>query len=220
MGKREKRKRRQKRENRYETRWDAWAEKTDARLFTPEDFLAYKEEQGLFVLGVMGYAGSWRHAGYKGEALKEWIGCMRRLLAEEILSYSEERGEALVVASGATSLGVLQVTYALCAQEGVRAMGITSDGALRYKLGEQEYVVPVGRSFGDESEAFVRLCDAFLLLGGGEQSKAETLAAHEEGKPVTVIQGFGGAADGFCETSLPRASFVQAGALPAKNAQA
>ena len=34
-----------------------------------------------------------------------------------------------------------------------------------------------------------------MLLGGGEQSRRETLRALSMGKPVTVIRGFGGAAD-------------------------
>ena len=74
-------------------------------------------------------------------------------------------------------------------------MGITSNRALAYDVGAMNFVVPVGARFGDESEAFVGLCDEFLVLGGGDQSLREAEAALEQGKPVCVVGGFGGAAD-------------------------
>ena len=57
------------------------------------------------------------------------------------------------------------------------------------------YLVPVRREFGDESEVFVSMCDAFTVLGGGEQSRREAELGLAQGKVVTLITGFGGAAD-------------------------
>ena len=56
---------------------------------------------------------------------------------------------------------------------------------------------------------FVSMCDAFLLLGGGAQSQRESIAAHEQRKPVTVIQGFGGVADELGPEDLSRARFLK-----------
>ena len=65
-----------------------------------------------------------------------------------------------------------------------------------------DVLVPIGKRFGDESAGFVALCDAFIVLGGGAQSEAECRRASEVGKPITVIQGFGGVADGLVVVNL------------------
>jgi hypothetical protein len=201
--------RKRKKKKAHEPAWERWREATNARLCTEDDVHRLKQEQGLFLLGVMGFAGSWRHAPHKGDALVHWIDSMRQALACELLAYRDVYGDALVVVSGATSMGVLELTYDLCEQHEITAMGITSDRALQYELGQMDYVLPFGRSFGDESDIFVRACDAFVLLGGGQQSARETRSANRQGKVVTVLQGFGGVADEFDSTQLLLARFVK-----------
>lgn len=174
---------------------EAWRAKTAAALHSPASFAAYKQAQGFALLGVMGYAGSWRRTGKTGEALAAHVGAARAALKSELLAARERHGLELVMASGATNNGVLAQAYDLCAELGILAMGITSNRALAYEVGAMNFVVPVGSRFGDESEAFVELCDEFLVLGGGDQSRREAEAALERGKPVRVIVGFGGAAD-------------------------
>src|SRR5690606_23035003 len=100
------------------------------------------------------------------------------------------------------NIGVLELAYDLCTQLGILAMGITSARALAYSLGEMHYVVCVGSKFGDESEDFVALCDAFVVLGGGPQSLHEAELALARGEPVEAITGFGGAADSLAEREI------------------
>ena len=173
----------------------AWRAKTDAVLHTPASFAAYKQDQGFALLGVIGYAGSWRRTGKTGDALKAHVAAAQAALKAELLAARERHGAKLVMASGATNNGVLAQAYSLCAELGILAMGITSGRALAYSVGAMNFVVPVGSRFGDESEDFVELCDEFLVLGGGDQSLREAEAALRRGKPVRVIVGFGGAAD-------------------------
>ena len=65
-----------------------------------------------------------------------------------------------------------------------------------------------GRRFGDESEAFVAVCDALWVLGGGPQSEAEARLAGRAGLPVTLVRGLGGAAERLTEGDVPSARVV------------
>mgnify|MGYP000265038086 CR=1 FL=1 len=209
MAKRALRKKQQKRAAKYEQKLEQWREKTDARIFDEQTFLEHAQEQDCFVLGVLGYAGSWARSGYKGEALKRWVQKMTDALEESLVQEKAVHQEKLVVSSGATNLGVLQIAYALCEKHAILSLGVTPDRTLRYRIGKLDYLLPFGRSYGDESEVFLRTSDAFLLLGGGAQSKKEIIIAHQMKKPITIIQGFGGAADDFSEAELPDARFIQ-----------
>jgi len=208
MARRDTRRRRQKKQRKAQD-LTAWAQKTRAELFSPEGFAERKAEQGFHLLGVMGFAGSWRRSGRKGAALEDYKDAMREALRMHFVAERERHGDKLVMVSGATNLGVLELAYALCADLTIWAAGVTPDRTLLYEVGEMDFLVPWGQRFGDESDVFVELCDSFLLLGGGPQSERETLAAHARGRPVTIIQGFGGAADGLSAELLPNARFVQ-----------
>ena len=66
----------------YTPRYDAWREKVpNAEIMTPEAFRERKEAQRFFVLGVMGYAGSWRRSGKRGQALEDY----RALLEQDLV---------------------------------------------------------------------------------------------------------------------------------------
>lgn len=194
----------------YKQQLSRWSEKTTARLFTPDAFASYKTTQRFFLLGVMGFAGPWRRSGLEGEQLTSMISGVRQALRRELEDAQLTHKDRLVVVSGATRAGVLEQTYELCHDLGIFAMGVTPDRALAYPLGAMDFVVPFGRRFGDESGVFLDLCDAFLLLGGGPQSKRETLEAARRQKPTTVVRGFGGVADAFDEQNLPSARFIDA----------
>ncbi len=88
-------------------------------------------------------------------------------------------------------------------------MGITAGQALAYSLAPMQFVVPVGQRFGDESRVFVESIDALVMLGGGAQSRREALAASGRGIPITVIQGFGGAADELTVDEMPEARWLR-----------
>lgn len=184
-----------------ETERAKWAAKTDATLYTPGDFARHKAVEGLFLLGVMGYAGSWKRSGLSGSTLAAFIDDARRALRRQLEAAKREQGEALVMVSGASNIGVLELAYSLAAELGITAMGVTSSRSLRYRLGAMAYLVSVGSRFGDESRDFVTLCDRFVVLGGGDQSQHEAELGLAEAKPVTVVTGFGGAADALAKTA-------------------
>lgn len=179
-----------------------WRRATAAIACRPADFRRRKRAEGLFVAGVVGYSGSFRQ-NPAPNAEQRAVTCLAA-----IISGLRDQHPALIMASGATDLGVPGLAYAECARQGVEAIGITAAAALNHPLAAMSTVIPVGRRFGDESQVFIELCDAFWILGGGAQSAAEMRQAHAVGKPITVLQGLGGAADAFSLAELPEATFV------------
>ncbi|MEO1269438.1 MAG: hypothetical protein AAFX99_15220 [Myxococcota bacterium] len=214
MGSGRDKRRKAKRSQRHHTpNWEAWSEKTDAQLLTEKAFIARKHHEGWHVLGVMGFAGSWKRSGLAGEQLTAYVEGMASALRTYLTLQQERWGASLVVSSGATYAGTLQLTYDICTEQGIRAMGVTPDRTLRYPIGRLDLLLPVGRRYGDESEVFLNTADAFVLVGGGDQSRRETEEAHRRGKPVSIIQGFGGVADIFSAKQLPQAIFFNPNTL-------
>jgi len=178
-----------------------WRSKTRAQVLDGATFRQLRRERGWFVLGVMGYAEPFRDAGAAADA--------ERALALRLDAGLADHGARLAVASGATDDGVLAITYRLCAARKITAIGITCDAGHRLPVARVDWLVPVGHRFGDESALFVDVCDAFVVLGGGEQARREAIGGRAQDKPVTLIQGFGGAADALAESGLPGATVVQ-----------
>lgn len=193
------------------THFDRWSQKTSARLFDEDSFIALKNSNDFFLVGVMGFSGSWETAPYQGDQLRNWLSKMKAALQQQLLHLQELHGEKLVMVGGATDLGTLQLSYQVSAELKIQCMAVAPDRALDFPFANFVYAVPVGKEFGDESETFVRLCDQFLLLGGGPQSRRETIAADRLKKCVMVIQGFGGVADQLDSERLPNATFIDAG---------
>jgi hypothetical protein len=185
-----------------------WRKRTNAEIVNERDFARLKANLGLYVTGVLGFAGPWERSGLDDEELAAFVAEARDALTIELRRVQETYGERLVVATGATNTGVLELTYAICQEKHIATFSVAPDCALNYEIGTLQYVLPHGREFGDESALFVSLCDEFILLGGGKQSYREILAAQEAAKPITVIQGFGGVADEFDTSQLPHARFV------------
>jgi len=188
----------------YQQNISAWRKKTGAKILTETEFMQVKAAQNFHVTGVIGFAGAWDRTPANAPLLID----ARRTLRAMLLAGQQQYGSQLIMCSGATDSGVLHLAYELCEQLGITAMGVTPDIALDFDVAKMEYLVPVGHNFGDESETFLRICDEFMLLGGGNQSRREIITAANMGKPITVIQGFGGAADDFSPERLPRARFV------------
>jgi hypothetical protein len=179
-----------------------------AEICSAKAFAAQKADRGWHMLGVLGFAGRWERSGLTGEALAGYVTEARQALQGELVRCQEAHGGRLLVCTGATNTGVLQLAYELCAALGLETVSVAPDRALNYELGSLNYVIPMGESFGEESEWFVHLCDEFLLLGGGKQSQRELLMAGALGKPITIIQGFGGCADELTAVELPAARFI------------
>jgi hypothetical protein len=189
-------------------RRDEWSDRTSAEVLSEPRFRARKQEAGWHILGVMGYAGRWEKSGLHGDELAAFVSLAREALRAEIVRCRDAHPGRLLVCTGATNTGVLQLTYEVCVFLDIPTMSVAPDRALNYELGPLAYVIPHGQAFGDESDLFVGLSDELLLLGGGKQSHREVLAGHALHKPVTVIQGFGGTADALSAVELPGARFV------------
>lgn len=179
-----------------------WRHHTTARLLKPKDVRRRVRDEGLFIAGIVGYSGSFDH-NPAPRAHARAVAALR-----SVLTALKDQHPALVMASGATDLGVPGLAYAECERLGIEAMGITAATAMHHPLATMHSLVPIGRKFGDESAVFVDLCHAFWILGGGLQSADEIQRAHGLGKPIHVLQGLGGAADAFDAQSLPGAHFI------------
>lgn len=169
----------------------------------PESLSALKEkvrEAEAFLVGIVGFSGSWSQ-NRRPDAERTTHRVIRHLFGRL------EHARAWCV-SGATNFGVPAVAYQVAEELDLRKVGLTARQALRYPLAELDHLVLVGERFGDESDAFVELCDVFWIIGGGAQSEQEMRLASEREKPILVVQGLGGAADRLTPVDLPNARFV------------
>ncbi|MEZ4471670.1 MAG: hypothetical protein R3F60_12880 [bacterium] len=146
--------------------------------------------EGATLVGVVGYSRPLDPAS---------IPAVDAALQAALEACAAAAGGPIYVVSGATDAGVPGRAHALARRLGLVSVGFTARAALAWPLAPLDLLVLAGQRFGDESAAFVRTCDAFVVLGGGPQSTHEIAAARAAGKPVTAIQGLGGAADALAE---------------------
>jgi hypothetical protein len=190
---------------------EQYASKTSAKITSALEFEAIKEREGLHVVGVAGFSGQWAPGKLEADpGLKAKADAATVALREHLLKLKEQYGDKLVVSSGATMEGVPKIIYDICAVEGIPAMGVACEKAFDYPLGTMKYLVIEGQNWGDESPSFLRTSDELVLLGGGGQAKREAIAASQQGKTISVFQGYGGSADQLTSADVPTASFVSA----------
>ncbi len=189
----------------------AWAEKTSAVVLTAGEFATVKAAEGLYVVGITGFSGQWDDAKVAADpGLKAQYDRATETFRAKFTELLEEHGPNLVISSGATDLGVPKIAYAVAAELGIRALGVTSAKAVDYKLGQMDWLVVEGADWGAESPIFLETSDEVIVLGGGGQAKKEALAAsNDHKKPVTVYQGFGGKADELTQEEMSSATFVK-----------
>lgn len=188
---------------------ELWLAKTPAELVTTAEFSAIKAQQGLHVIGVMGFSGQWSEAKIAADSkIGDDVSAATAVLQDHLTQLKSRFGSRLTISSGATMEGVPKIIYDLCEKLDIDAMGVTSGKAIDYALGKMKYLIVEGADWGEESPAFLSTADAFLILGGGGQAKREALAGAAEGKQVTVFQGFGGSADQLSGVDIPQATFV------------
>lgn len=180
-----------------------WRTTTRAQVLDGATFRFLCRERGWSVLGVMGYTGAFEDPAVEAAAAAA--------LSTQLERAHAACGERLAVASGATDSGVLALAYRWCAERRVTAIGVTCEAGRTLPIAAVDWLVPVGERFGDESALFVDICDRFVVLGGGEQARREAIGGRAQDKPVTLIRGFGGAADTLAEMELPGATIVDAG---------
>ncbi|MEM9691338.1 MAG: hypothetical protein AAGA56_02230 [Myxococcota bacterium] len=185
------------------SRFSPWRRLTDAQILRPRGLKLAARHAGATLIGVVGFSGSWRNnprreaADTVARALRAWFARKR-----------PEENRTIWCVSGATDLGVPAIAYRVADELGLRCVGVTPAAAMSHPLARLDYLVPIGKRFGDESRVFVELCDELWMFGGGPQSESEVRLATQMGKPIVVAQGVGGTADLLTKRDLPTATFI------------
>ncbi len=179
----------------------SWRSLTDALVQRPSDLRRAARAAGAHLVGVVGFSGSWRHNPRRDAEQVAHATLLRLLQA------ARERTTPWCV-SGATDLGVPALAYRAADALGLPTVGVTAAAARSYPLARLDHLVIVGRRFGDESSAFVDLCDELWMIGGGPQSEAEVRLAASMGKPIVVATGLGGRAEALDPEALPTARWI------------
>ena len=161
-------------------------------------------ELDFHLVGIVGFSGSWRR-----NSRRDARSVTRRVLENLFRGLGEARARTWCV-SGATDYGVPAVAYEVAGRLGMPRIGLAAREALDHKLAPLDMLSLVGNRFGDESRAFVELCDQFWMIGGGSQSEQEMRLAARQGKPIIVVRGLGGRAESLTAADLPGAEFVDA----------
>lgn len=188
---------------------EEYGSKTSAKILSAAEFEDLKEKGGFHVVGVTGFSGQWAPAKIEADpALKATVNAATTALTDHLKRLKETYGDKLILSSGATMEGVPKIIYDVCEREGITAMGVTCSKAFKYSLGKMDYLIVEGDEWGAESPTFLKTSDEILILGGGGQAKREAIAAGQEGKQVSVFQGYGGSADQLTAADLPGAHFV------------
>ncbi len=95
------------------------------------------------------------------------------------------------IVSGYTNSGIPKIAYELSKEYGFLTVGFSAQQALQVKSGTYpvDKVIIVGEKFGDESEAFVKYIDKLIRIGGGQQSRHETVLfkGYNSGKSLSTI---------------------------------
>ena len=113
-----------------------WRLHTSARILTEPGFASLKHQRGLHVVGVAGFARPWSRLSRGGAHLVQVVSDARATICHVLADRQRRHGRRLVMASGATKQGVLQLAYEVCAFLSIAAMGIAPDQALAHcKLG-------------------------------------------------------------------------------------
>jgi hypothetical protein len=187
----------------------SWRNHTNAEIVTEARFMQLKQHSRWRVVGVAGFARPWSQLELQGASLAQLVADARATICHELVERQRRYAHQLIVASGATNQGVLQLAYEVCEFLNIVAMGVAPDQVSNYPLGRMRFMLPFGARFGDESHVFLRTVDELIVLGGGAQSQREVLAAAQTRMPITIIQGFGGIADQLTRAELPAARFVR-----------
>ena len=177
---------------------NAWRKKTNAKLFTISKLRKAIRENGGVAIGLAGFSGSFK-SNERADSEAVTSRTLEIMLGEAVDSRSPS---TVYLISGATNLGVPRIGYTLCKRLGCKAVGVTAGSAISHAIAPLDYLTVVGKSFGDESEAFVSVLDELWVVGGGRQSRNECELASKSSIPITIIQGIGGISDELNPTTL------------------
>lgn len=81
------------------------------------------------------------------------------------------------------------LAYDVANARNIARVGVTAAAAREYPLAPPlDHILFIGARFGDESAAFVQLCDRFWMIGGGAQSEWEIRAATARARPGWCVR--------------------------------
>ena len=113
-----------------------WRAQTSAEIVTKPRFLTLKRQSHWHVVGVAGFARPWSQMEPDAAGVAQMIADARATICHELAARQRRYGQRLLVASGATNQGVLQLTYEVCGFLHIIAMGIAPDQALDFPLSD------------------------------------------------------------------------------------
>lgn len=92
------------------------------------------------------------------------------------------------IVSGYTDMGIPALAYRHAAKRGFRTVGIACAKAEGYKTYPVDESYIIGKDWGDESATFIRSIDAFLRVGGGNQSLLEAKMFKQQKPNAPIIE--------------------------------
>jgi len=133
-----------------------------------------KEEKKEMRVGFVGFSG----AKFDEEKAKE-------LIVQAFNKLEEDFEDAeLVIVSGLTDMGIPALVYREAATRGYNTVGVACKQAEDCEVYPVDESIIYGKDWGDESEVFLDMLDAFVRVGGGPQSKKELKMAKEKDLPI------------------------------------
>lgn len=122
-------------------------------------------------------------AGYSGQKFD--IKQARQMIVEAYNTISEMfPNETIALVSGLTNVGIPALGYELATTRGWYTVGVACSKASEYECYPCTETHIVGTDWGHESQTFLDMCQVFIRIGGGDQTKAEISKAKKMSKPV------------------------------------
>lgn len=114
-----------------------YASKTSAQILSAQDFEILKEQDSLYVVGVIGFSGQWGQGKIEADPqIKANVEAATKVLEEKLIDLRKVHGDSLIISSGATMEGVPKIIYVLCEKHGITSMGVACEKAFDYPLGK------------------------------------------------------------------------------------
>ncbi|HBC45369.1 MAG: hypothetical protein UX08_C0008G0002 [Candidatus Collierbacteria bacterium GW2011_GWB1_45_35] len=131
-------------------------------------------DNNTICIGVMGYSGQ-----------KFDIEKARVMLNQAFDLFAfQHKGSQFAIVSGYTNLGIPAIAYEIAVERGWTTVGVACAKAKEYDVFPCDEVCIVGENWGDESPTFLNMCQVFVRIGGGKQSRREIAQAKADGKFV------------------------------------
>lgn len=165
-------------------------------VVTAAQFLIRKEREHRHVVGIVGFTEEWSEEKLaSNRILKEQNRFARGELEGIIRDLQAQHGEKLLISTEALIVGIAKIANEICEELGIEIAAVGPHDAAASRHSQRRYLIVECPNEAPERSSFLATADTVILLGGDTQAKKTAILAANAGKPVVVIQGFGGAAD-------------------------